>query len=184
MIKLEDLKKDMRIRGLVPYQIVTLIAVEGFGSEGSAFYTVTVFYKRNDDNIEERPLYREDEADLEIVQDERLWAFDADSNLLRLVSEAYRIHLAHLFDPVLAVHTSLIEPLPHQITAVYNEMLPRLPLRFLLADDPGAGKTIMAGLLIRELIARGDVRRANSPSSGETNFRASSNSNSESSHAT
>ena len=159
MTRLEDLKKGMRIRGLVPYQIVTLIAVEGSGSKGSAFYTVTVFYKRNDDNIEERPLYREDEADLEIVQDERLWAFDADGKLLRLVSEAYRIRLAHLFDPVLAVHTSLIEPLPHQITAVYDEMLPRQPLRFLLADDPGAGKTIMAGLLIRELIARGDVRR-------------------------
>jgi hypothetical protein len=75
------------------------------------------------------------------------------------VAEAYRIHLAHLFDPVLAVHTSLIEPLPHQITGVYGEMLPRQPLRFLLADDPGAGKTIMAGLLIKELMIRGDVQR-------------------------
>ncbi|MDW8215255.1 MAG: helicase-related protein [Roseiflexaceae bacterium] len=74
-------------------------------------------------------------------------------------SEARRIRLAHLFDPLLAVHTSLIEPLPHQITAVYEAMLPRQPLRFLLADDPGAGKTIMAGLLIKELIVRGDVRR-------------------------
>ena len=159
MIRLEDLRPDMRIRGLMPYQIVTLIAVRGFASEGSDFYTVTVVYECNDGDINSRLLYREDEADLEIVQDERLWAFDADGKLLRLVSEAYRIHLAHLFDPVLAVHTSLIEPLPHQITAVYDEMLPRQPLRFLLADDPGAGKTIMAGLLIRELIARGDVRR-------------------------
>src|SRR5690606_15322277 len=58
-----------------------------------------------------------------------------------------------------AVHTSLVEPLPHQITAVYGEMLSRQPLRFLLADDPGAGKTIMAGLLIKELLIRGDVRR-------------------------
>lgn len=76
-----------------------------------------------------------------------------------MVSEAYRIHLAHLFDPVLAVHTSLVEPLPHQITAVYDEMLVRQPLRYLLADDPSAGKTIMAGLLIRELVVRGDVKR-------------------------
>ena len=52
-----------------------------------------------------------------------------------------------------------MEPLPHQITAVYEAMLPRQPLRFLLADDPGAGKTIMAGLLIKELIARGDLKR-------------------------
>jgi superfamily II DNA or RNA helicase len=79
--------------------------------------------------------------------------------LFRLVSEAQRIHLAHLFDPVLAVHTSVVEPLPHQITAVYESMLPRQPLRFLHADDPGAGKTIMAGLLIKELIARGDLQR-------------------------
>ena len=74
------------------------------------------------------------------------------------MSEANRIRLAHLFDPVLAVHTSLVEPLPHQITAVYEAMLPRQPLRFLLADDPGAGKTIMAGLLIKE-ISRGDLER-------------------------
>ncbi len=75
------------------------------------------------------------------------------------MSEAQRIRLAHLFDPVLAVHTSLVEPLPHQITPVYEAMLPRQPLRFLPADDPGAGKTIMAGLLINELIARGDLKR-------------------------
>jgi SNF2 family DNA or RNA helicase len=67
--------------------------------------------------------------------------------------------LAHLFDPYLAVSASQIEALPHQITAVYGEMLPRQPLRFLLADDPGAGKTVMAGLLIKELLIRGDLER-------------------------
>lgn len=87
------------------------------------------------------------------------WSFDSDGGLFRLVSEAYRIHLAHLFDPYLAVHCSLLEHLPHQITAVYGEMLPRQPLRFLLADDPGAGKTIMAGLLIKELMIRADIER-------------------------
>lgn len=87
------------------------------------------------------------------------WTFDSNGGLFRLVSEAYRIHLAHLFDPYLAVHCSLLEHLPHQITAVYGEMLPRQPLRFLLADDPGAGKTIMAGLLIKELMIRADIER-------------------------
>ena len=82
-----------------------------------------------------------------------------DGELFRRVSEVLRIHLAHLFDPTLAVHTSLVEPLPHQITAVYEAMLPRQPLRFLLADDPGAGKTIMTGLLMKELIAHGDLQR-------------------------
>ena len=86
-------------------------------------------------------------------------SFTADGRLFRLAAEAERIRLAHLFDPYLAVHASHIEPLPHQITAVYGEMLPRQPLRFLLADDPGAGKTIMAGLLIRELMLRGDLER-------------------------
>ena len=85
--------------------------------------------------------------------------FDADGALFRLASEARRIRLAHLSDPWLAIHSARIEPLPHQIAAVYGEMLPRRPLRFLLADDPGAGKTIMAGLLIKELTARGDAER-------------------------
>ena len=74
-------------------------------------------------------------------------------------AEAYRINLAHLFDPMMAC-TSNVEPLPHQITAVYESMLPRQPLRYVLADDPGAGKTIMAGLFIRELLMRADPRRA------------------------
>ncbi len=60
---------------------------------------------------------------------------------------------------MMAVHTSNVDPLPHQITAVYESMLPRQPLRFVLADDPGAGKTIMAGLYIRELVMRADARR-------------------------
>ena len=89
----------------------------------------------------------------------RPWSFDGDGDLLRLVSEAYRINRAWLFDPYVAIATSIIEPLPHQISAVYEEMLPHQPMRFLLADDAGAGKTIMAGLLIKELKVRGDLER-------------------------
>ena len=96
---------------------------------------------------------------MQLAKQPSVWRFDGDGALYRLVAEAHRIRLAHLFDPLLAVHTSLVEPLPHQITAVYEAMLPRQPLRFLLADDPGAGKTIMAGLLMKELIVRGDLRR-------------------------
>ena len=59
-----------------------------------------------------------------------------------------------------------IEPLPHQISAVYKEMLPRLPLRYILADDPGAGKTIMTGLFLKELLIRGDLKRCMIVSSG------------------
>jgi len=88
-----------------------------------------------------------------------LGPFNAPGEEFRLVAEAYRINLAYLFDPMMAVHTSNVQPLPHQITAVYESMLPRQPLRYVLADDPGAGKTIMAGLLIRELLMRADVQR-------------------------
>ncbi|MDR3566901.1 MAG: hypothetical protein P4L43_02630 [Syntrophobacteraceae bacterium] len=103
-------------------------------------------YKTPTGKVANELLYRDAEQRLEIVEQGRPWSFDGDGALFRLVSEAHRIRLAHLFDPVLAVHTSLVDPLPHQITAVYEAMLPRQPLRFLLADDPGAGKTIMAGL--------------------------------------
>jgi hypothetical protein len=82
-------------------------------------------------------LYRHDEPRLEVAAEGRPWSFDGDGYQLRLVSEAHRIRLAHLFDPVLAAHISVVEPLPHQITAVYEAMLPRHRLRFLLADDPG-----------------------------------------------
>jgi superfamily II DNA or RNA helicase len=88
-----------------------------------------------------------------------LFRFDAEPRLFRLAVEALRTHLAHAFDPQFAVSVSQVDPLPHQVDAVYRHMLPQQHIRFLLADDPGAGKTIMAGLLMRELIARGDVKR-------------------------
>ena len=91
-----------------------------------------------------------------------------------------RIRLGYLFDPLIAVNTSAVDPLPHQITAVYGTMLTRQPLRFLLADDPGAGKTVMTGLLLKELLMRGDVTVPAHrlppevwPSSGRTNSTAS-----------
>ncbi|HVB22826.1 MAG TPA: helicase-related protein [Ktedonobacteraceae bacterium] len=104
-------------------------------------------------------LFRTDEERLSLADAGRPWAFDVSGEEFKLAVEAYRINLAHLFDPMMAVHTSNVEPLPHQITAVYEAMLPCQPLRFVLADDPGAGKTIMAGLLVRELLMRADTKR-------------------------
>src|SRR5271156_2791052 len=83
----------------------------------------------------------------------------ANADYLRLLVESARIRLAYTHDRHFAVSMSGIRTLPHQIEAVYLRMLPQPRLRFLLADDPGAGKTIMAGLLIKELKARGLVRR-------------------------
>jgi len=154
MTRLEDLQPNAAVRGILPDALVTVVSVQWFGSEA-----LELTYKTPAGKVANELIYRHDEPRLEIVQQGRPWSFDGDGSLFRLVSEAHRIRLAHLFDPVLAVHTSMVEPLPHQITAVYDAMLPRQPLRFLLADDPGAGKTIMAGLLIKELIARGDLQR-------------------------
>ena len=85
--------------------------------------------------------------------------FSGDPTHFRLGIEAMRIKLAYEFDPHFAVSVSQIDPLPHQLEAVYHYMLPRPKIRFLLADDPGAGKTIMAGLLLKELKLRGLVER-------------------------
>jgi superfamily II DNA or RNA helicase len=120
---------------------------------------VQIIYKTPDGTLKDRLLGRADEDNIAIATQERPWSFDGDGEAFKLTVEAKRIDLAFLFDPMMAVHTSNVDPLPHQITAVYESMLPRQPLRFLLADDPGAGKTIMAGLYIRELIMRADARR-------------------------
>jgi SNF2 family DNA or RNA helicase len=153
-VTLEDLRPDSSVRGILHDSLVTVVSVTWHGSDA-----LTLVYRSPDGRVADEILYRRDESRLEIAEVGRPWSFDGDGALFRLVAEAHRIRMAHLFDPVLAVHTSLVEPLPHQITAVYEAMLPRQPLRFLLADDPGAGKTIMAGLLIKELIVRGDLKR-------------------------
>lgn len=98
----------------------------------------------------QRVLYRADE-ELLTAADGGSRPFDAPGADFKLVAEAQQIRLAGLFDPMLAVATSDVRPLPHQIRAAYGELLPRTPLRFLHADDPGAGK-IMAGLYVKELL--------------------------------
>lgn len=152
--KLEDIKSGASIEGLTPSGSAKIVNVEWFGDQA-----VKVVYEDPNGGVQDRIVYRDEEHTLRVATSGSVFSFDANGDLLRLVTEAHRIKLAHHFDPYLAIHTSLVEPLPHQITAVYGEMLPRQPLRFLLADDPGAGKTIMAGLLIKELIARGDLER-------------------------
>jgi len=130
-----------------------VVAVEREG-DGPA----TIIYRDSSGQVRERVLMAGDAERLSPAAARR-FRFDADPEEFRLGTEALRIHLAHLFDPMMAIHASNVEPLPHQVTAVYESMLPRQPLRFLLADDPGAGKTIMAGLYIRELVLRSDAAR-------------------------
>src|SRR5438045_8220626 len=148
MAKLEDLKRGASVKGILADCLVTVVDVKWYGSS-----SVELTYKDPAGRLGNELLYRDRESTIAIAEKGRPWSFDGDGRLFRLVSEAHRIRLAHLFDPVLAVHTSLVTPLPHQITAVYEAMLPRQPLRFLLADDPGAGNTIMAALLRKAVVA-------------------------------
>ena len=152
-MKLERIVPGSRLAGVAGDGPVEIVAVRAYGTDA-----VEVAWK-GPDGPGERILLRGDESRLREVAPARRFAFDGDGRLFRLVAEALRIRLAHLFDPYVAVAASRIEPLPHQLTAVYGEMLDRQPLRFLLADDPGAGKTVMAGLLIKELLIRGSLER-------------------------
>jgi len=154
MALLNELKPGVLVKGLLPGGIVRIIDVKNYGD-----ISLELIYKDSSGYLGTELLYSDSVAQLEIASNDLPWSFQADGTLFRLVSEAYRIRLAYLFDPLIAVHTSLVDPLPHQITAVYETMLAKQPLRFLLADDPGAGKTIMTGLLIKELMIRGDLHR-------------------------
>ena len=151
---LEQLTRGVRVQGIAPSGPVTVIDAEWIGSD-----VVNLTYEDQAGAVDRELVYRASEPGIALEGSGRPWSLDADPALFTLVAEAKRIELAYLFDPYLATQTSDIDPLPHQVEAVYREMLQRQPLRFLLADDPGAGKTIMAGLLIKELIVRGDLDR-------------------------
>ena len=151
---LEELVPGLALEGVESGAVVSVVAVERPSSEAR-----TLIYRTSEGLLRECLLTRADEDALHIATTGLPWSFEGDGDDFKLAVEAQRISLAFLFDPMMAVHSSGIEPLPHQITAVYEAMLPRQPLRFVLADDPGAGKTIMAGLYIRELIMRADAQR-------------------------
>jgi len=154
MLKLDQIQSGMQLKGVLPGQTVTIKHAKKHGSS-----VLEITYTDISGEIGTQLVYESREKELEAVGESRRFGLSANPEYFRLVAEALRIHLGYLFDPIIAVNTSDVDPLPHQITAVYETMLGRQPLRFLLADDPGAGKTIMAGLLIKELIIRGDVAK-------------------------
>jgi hypothetical protein len=118
-MKLEQLTKGARVRGLAVEGIATVKSVEFHGSNA-----MEIIFTDAKGALHNRILTRDDEPSLEPVEVTRPWSFDADGNMFRLVSEARRIQLAWLFDPYVAITSSTIEPLPHQISGVYEEMLP------------------------------------------------------------
>src|SRR3954454_2485978 len=152
--KLEQLTPGVRVRGILVTEPVTVVDVTWHGSNA-----ITLVYREDSGHVDQAIVLRDREPSLSLDAPGRAYSFDGDGELFRLAAEALRIRMAARFDPMLAVSTSDLEPLPHQIKAVYGDLIPRTPLRFLLADDPGAGKTIMAGLYIKELMLRGDLER-------------------------
>ena len=153
MATLEELTPGAVVRGVIPGESVTVVASRWAGSR-----SVVLTFRTDAGRVDEQVVYRTQEAELTLDGRGTAWSFDGDgasSGLSpRPAESAWPTFSTRPRGPL-----SLIEPLPHQIDAVYGEMLPRQPLRFLLADDPGAGKTIMAGLFIKELMIRGDVER-------------------------
>ena len=149
MLKLADINRDADVRGIKPAEVMRVPATDPAGDNA-----LTVYYKDGQGSLGEQMLFRSDEEHLTLAEEGKAWAFDAPGAEFKLGLEAFRISQATLFDPMMAVHTSNVEPLPHQISAVYESMLPKRPLRYVLADGSGAGKIIMVGPLIRELLMR------------------------------
>jgi len=135
--------EPLRLLNLVERGMV--VAIQGVGTETEKFYNLTIPRDEFESQVRQASGGRH--------------TFDASPRLFRLAVEALRTHLAHAFDPQFALSVSQVDPLPHQLDAVYRHLLPLPRIRFLLADDPGAGKTIMTGLLLRELMQRDDVSR-------------------------
>jgi superfamily II DNA or RNA helicase len=158
-MRLEDVTPGAQIAGITGEVPVTVVAATWIG--GNALRLTYRIEANGTDTarLDERILYRDHEPRMRLAKRSAAFDLTADGATFKLAAEALRIRMAGRFDPMLAVQTSDLEPLPHQIQAVYGELIQRTPLRFLLADDPGAGKTIMAGLYIKELMLRGDLER-------------------------
>lgn len=151
-MRIEDIKVGLRIHGPFFPEIVQIIAVVPVGN------ALKIYGKGLKSNQVYEPLLNAEQiAKLEASPE--VQPFDGDSQLFKLGVEALRLKLAYEYDPYFSLSIARIDPLPHQLEAVYDYFLSLPRIRFLLADDPGAGKTIMAGLLLKELKIRGLVRR-------------------------
>jgi superfamily II DNA or RNA helicase len=142
------------VKNLIPSEPVTVNQIQPLGSMVSIKFTGV-----NSKRANTKVISKEDFETLEILTEEGTFNFKGDPKRFALFAEAERINSAYQFDPLFAVNCSIVDPLPHQVEAVYKFLLPLPKIRFLLADDTGAGKTIMAGLLIKELMMRGLAER-------------------------
>ena len=141
------------VSGLEPDDLVEIQRIAPFGNK-----KLVEGVGRESRKVIKRPLSDEEISRLVVVRG-KAHSFNGDPGMFLLAAEAERIRIAYQFDPLFAVNSSIVDPLPHQVEAVYRYLLPLPRIRFLLADDTGAGKTIMAGLLIKELLFRGVLKK-------------------------
>lgn len=146
--KLENLTPGVRASGVVVGTAVTVVDVRWHGSNA-----VTVTYRTDAGQVDQRLLYRDHEPSLGVQQRSRAYAFDGDPAMFRLAAEALRIRMAARFDPMLAVTSSDLDPLPHQIKAVYGELLPRTPLRVPACGRSGCRQDDHGGAVYQGAVA-------------------------------
>lgn len=142
------------VKNLIPTEPVTITQLQTLGMMVSLKFTGV-----NSNRANSKVISAAEFEQLEILTEEGTFNFKGDPARFALFAEAERINSAYQFDPLFAVNCSIVDPLPHQVEAVYKFLLPMPKIRFLLADDTGAGKTIMTGLLIKELLMRGLAER-------------------------
>ena len=148
----QDLKPGVIINGSALSEPIEVAQVTAMGN------SVKVLGRGLNTNNFHQPIFSIEQLEaLEIISDKP--SFDGDAERFRIGVEALRLKLAHEYDPFFSLTIARVDPLPHQLEAVYDYFLKQPRIRFLLADDPGAGKTIMAGLLLKELKFRGLVQR-------------------------
>ena len=142
------------VKNINPAEAVKITSVKKLGNSFSLSYIGINSNKLGSKILKESQLDA-----LEVLTDTGKFNFKGDPEKFILFSEAERINSAYQFDPLFAINCSVVDPLPHQVEAVYKFLLPQPQIRFLLADDTGAGKTIMTGLLLKEMILRKQIER-------------------------
>ena len=149
-----DIKPGQIIKNLILSEPVKITLVQPLGVMFRIEFT-GVNSKKSNTKVIDKSAY----DNLQILTEDGKFNFQGDPGKFLLYAEAERINSAYQFDPLFAVNCSIIDPLPHQVEAVYKYLLPLPKIRFLLADDTGAGKTIMTGILLKELMMRGFIER-------------------------
>ena len=145
---------DNIVTGLVPHEAVRITKVRPLGNK------VSVSYVGINSGISSNKVITQEQINsLTLLTTDGEFNFKGDPEKFVLYTEAERINSAYQFDPLYAINCSVVDPLPHQVEAVYKYLLPQPKIRFLLADDTGAGKTIMTGLLLKELMMRKIIER-------------------------